>query len=47
MERTGDREVVARITASGHPETPEDRVRRLAPRFEVAFDCKAWNSSSP
>ena len=39
MERTGDREVVARITAE-QIKTPEDLVRRLAPRFEVVFDCK-------
>ena len=37
MEKTGDREVTARITAQ-QIQTPEDLVRRLAPRFEVIFD---------
>ena len=37
MEKTGDREVTARITAA-QLETPQDLVRRLAPRFEVIFD---------
>jgi len=37
MEKTADREVTARITAS-QINTPEDLVRRLAPRFEVIFD---------
>jgi len=42
MERTGEREVTATITAA-QIQTPEDLVRRLAPRFEVIFlskDCK-------
>jgi hypothetical protein len=37
MEKTGPREVVARITAD-QIKTPQDLVRRLAPRFEVIFD---------
>lgn len=37
MEKTGAREVVARITAD-QIKTPQDLVRRLAPRFEVIFD---------
>jgi len=37
LEKTGDREVTARITAQ-QILTPEDLVRRLAPRFEVIFD---------
>ncbi len=37
LEKTGDREVTARITAADI-QTPEDLVRRLAPRFEVIFD---------
>ena len=37
MEKTGDREVTARITAD-QIKTPEDLVRRLAPRFELVFD---------
>jgi len=37
MEKTGDREVTARIDAS-QIKTPKDLVRRLAPRFEVIFD---------
>lgn len=37
LEKTGDQEVVARITAD-QIRTPEDLVRRLAPRFEVIFD---------
>lgn len=37
MEKTGDREVTARITAE-QIKTPQDLVRRLAPRFEVIFD---------
>ena len=37
LEKTGDREVTARITAD-QIRTPEDLVRRLAPRFEVVFD---------
>lgn len=37
MEKTGDREVTARVTAA-QLETPQDLVRRLAPRFEVVFD---------
>jgi hypothetical protein len=37
LEKTGDREVTARITAQ-QIQTPEDLVRRLAPRFEVIFD---------
>jgi hypothetical protein len=37
MERTGDREVTARVTAA-QIGTPQDLVRRLAPRFEVIFD---------
>jgi hypothetical protein len=36
LEKTGDREVTARITAA-QIQTPEDLVRRLAPRFEVIF----------
>lgn len=39
MEKTGDREVTARITAE-QIKTPQDLVRRLAPRFEVVFDAK-------
>lgn len=37
MEKTGAREVTARITAD-QIKTPQDLVRRLAPRFEVIFD---------
>lgn len=37
MEKTGAREVQARITAD-QIKTPQDLVRRLAPRFEVIFD---------
>ena len=37
LERTGEREVTATITAE-QIQTPEDLVRRLAPRFEVIFD---------
>jgi hypothetical protein len=39
MDKTGDREVTARITAE-QIKTPQDLVRRLAPRFEVIFDAK-------
>lgn len=39
MEKTGDREVTATITAA-QIQSPEDLVRRLAPRFEVIFDAK-------
>ena len=39
LEKTGDREVTARITGA-QIQTPEDLVRRLAPRFEVIFDAK-------
>ena len=39
LEKTGDREVTARITGA-QIKTPEDLVRRLAPRFEVIFDAK-------
>jgi len=39
LDKTGDREVVARITAD-KLRTPEDLVRWLAPRFEVIFDSK-------
>jgi hypothetical protein len=39
MEKTGPREVTATITAE-QIQTPEDLVRRLAPRFEVVFDAK-------
>ena len=39
MERTGPREVTARVTAA-QIKTPEDLVRRLAPRFEVIFDAR-------
>jgi hypothetical protein len=37
LQKTGDREVTARITAE-QIKTPEDLVRRLAPRFQVVFD---------
>jgi hypothetical protein len=37
MEKTGPREVVARVSAA-QIQTPQDLVRRLAPRFEVIFD---------
>jgi hypothetical protein len=37
MAKTGDREVTATITAE-QIKTPQDLVRRLAPRFEVVFD---------
>jgi len=37
MKKTGDREATARIRAEDI-KTPEDLVRRLAPRFEVIFD---------
>lgn len=37
MDKTGPREVTARITAD-QIKTPQDLVRRLAPRFEVIFD---------
>jgi hypothetical protein len=36
MERTGEREVTAVVTAE-QIQTPQDLVRRLAPRFEVIF----------
>lgn len=39
MEKTGPREVTATITAE-QIQTPEDLVRRLAPRFELVFDAK-------
>lgn len=39
MEKTGDQEVTARITAE-QIKTPAELVRRLAPRFEVVFDAK-------
>tara|TARA_R110002096_G_scaffold20050_11_gene66898 strand:- start:228 stop:950 length:723 start_codon:yes stop_codon:yes gene_type:complete len=39
MEKVGDREVVAQITAE-QIKTPKDLVRRLAPRFEVIFDAR-------
>jgi len=39
LDKTGDREVTARITAD-KLRTPEDLVRWLAPRFEVIFDAK-------
>lgn len=39
MEKTGDREVTARIAAE-QIKTPQDLVRRLAPRYEVIFDGK-------
>lgn len=37
MEKTGEREVTARVHAD-QIKTPQDLVRRLAPRFEVIFD---------
>lgn len=37
MEKTGPREVTATITAA-QIQSPDDLVRRLAPRFEVIFD---------
>jgi hypothetical protein len=37
MEQAGPREVIAHITAD-QIKTPQDLVRRLAPRFEVIFD---------
>lgn len=37
LEKTGDREVTARIRAE-QLRTPEDLIRWLAPRFEVIFD---------
>jgi hypothetical protein len=37
MEKTDAREVTARITAD-QIKTPQDLVRRLAPRYEVVFD---------
>jgi hypothetical protein len=37
MEKTGPREVTARVTAA-QIKTPQDLVRRLAPRFEAIFD---------
>lgn len=37
MKRTGDRQVTAHIGADDIA-TPEDLIRRLAPRFEVIFD---------
>lgn len=46
MERTGDREVTATITAE-QIQTPEDLIRRLAPRFEVVFDAKACKLPLP
>lgn len=39
MEKTGKREVTARVTAA-QIKTPKDLVRRLAPRFEVIFDAR-------
>ena len=39
MEKTGDQEVTARITAE-QIKTPAELVRRLAPRYEVVFDAK-------
>lgn len=46
MERTGDREVTATITAE-QILTPEDLVRRLAPRFEVIFDARGCKLPLP
>jgi hypothetical protein len=40
LELTGEREVTAHVTAE-QLRTPEDLVRRLAPRFEVVFDSSA------
>ena len=39
MEKTSAREVVARVYAA-QIKTPEDLMRRLAPRFEVIFDAR-------
>jgi hypothetical protein len=39
MDKTGAREVTARVTAA-QIGTPQDLVRRLAPRFEVIFDAR-------
>jgi hypothetical protein len=39
LEKTGDREVTARITAE-QIKTPEDLVRRLAPRYQVIFESR-------
>ncbi len=39
MDQTGPREVVARVTAA-QIKTPQELVRRLAPRFEVVFDAR-------
>ena len=40
------REVVARVTAE-QIKTPQDLVRRLAPRFEVIFDASACKLPLP
>lgn len=40
MKKVGDRTVEARVAATDIV-TPEDLVRRLAPRFEVIFDARA------
>ena len=40
LELTGEQEVTAHITAE-QIKTPEDLIRRLAPRFEVVFDSSA------
>lgn len=39
LDKTADREVTARITAE-QIRSPQDLVRRLAPRYEVIFDAK-------
>ena len=39
MKQTAANEVVAKVTAA-QIRTPEDLVRRLAPRFQVVFDAR-------
>lgn len=46
LEKTGDREVTARITAE-QLRTPEDLIRWLAPRFEVIFDATGCSLQLP
>ena len=46
MEKVSDREVVARVT-SAQIKTPQDLVRRLAPRYVVVFDASATTLLEP
>jgi len=46
MEKVSDREVVARVT-SAQIKTPQDLVRRLAPRYVVVFDASGTTLLAP